>query len=259
MRLIQALSITLAILLVRSIAASVAGPSIISTLPSQNTSPFSSRPIVLDQRRSLRVYKTVDGNSAERGLWSYAKALWWAETGASDGYVRKALKLTNLDEAAVKSNKYYAYYVDKTEWYKIIKWLQKDVSTFQVWKTLNLDKITESSQLHSVRNTDAFRVYSRYVKHFNNAVISKLDNGYQPDRVLVERGASDAEMSARALIMANAGIKDDYTQVLLGLTTQGRFIKLLKGAELTGHRDFQFFKLFVEAKTAAGKRAAKKG
>lgn len=192
-------------------------------------------------------------------LWSYAKALWWAETGASDGYVRKALKLTNLDEAAVKSNKYYAYYVDKTEWYKIIKWLQKDVSTFQVWKTLNLDRITKSSQLHSVRNTDAFRVYSRYVKHFNNAVISKLDNGYQPDRVLVERGASDAEMSARALIMANAGIKDDYTQVLLGLTTQGRFIKLLKGAELTGHRDFQFFKLFVEAKTAAGKRAAKKG
>ncbi|KAG6950222.1 hypothetical protein JG688_00014256 [Phytophthora aleatoria] len=250
MRFIQALTITLVALLASSNAISVAGPSKVSRLRSRELS-LSSHPIAPAQRRSLWVDTTFDvegENSAERGVWTYAKALWWAETGKSDAYVRKALKLNDLDDVARKSNKYYAYFVDRTEWYQIVKWLQKDSTTFQVWKALKLDKITERHQLNDIRNTDAFRFYTRYVKHFNRGVVSKLKNGYKPDGVMVERGASDAEMSARALIMADAGMRDEYAQVLLGLTTPDRFGKLLKGDALKAHSDYKYFELFLKAK-----------
>ncbi|KAG3001714.1 hypothetical protein JG687_00015262 [Phytophthora cactorum] len=251
MRFIQALTIPLIILLASSNAISVANPSKVSTLRSRELS-LSSHPIVPGQRRSLRVDTKFDvegENSAERGVWTYAKALWWAETGKSDAYVRKVLKLNDLDDAARKSNKYYAYFVDRTEWYQIVKWLQNDFTTFQVWKTLKLDKITKYQQLDDILDTDAFRLYMRYVKHFNRGVVSKLKNGYKPDGVMVERGASDAEMWVRALIMAQAGMKDEYAQVLLGLTIPDRFVnKLLKGDALKAHPDYKYFKLFLEAK-----------
>ncbi|KAG3126319.1 hypothetical protein PI126_g22374 [Phytophthora idaei] len=153
------------------------------------------------------------------------------------------------------SNKYYAYFVDRTEWYQIVKWLQDDSSTFQVWKYLKLDKITDRNQLNDIRNTDAYRVYTRYIKHFNQGVVSKLKNGYKPNGGMVERGASDVEMSARAVIMADAGMEDKYAQVLLGLTTSDRYMKLLKGDALTAQPDYKYFDLFL--KTKAQKRDAR--
>ncbi|KAF1772625.1 hypothetical protein GQ600_26083 [Phytophthora cactorum] len=174
------------------------------------------------------------------------------EIGKSDAYVRKALKLNGLNDAARVSNKYYAYFVDRTEWYQIVKWLQDDSSTFQVWKYLKLDKITDRNQLNDIRNTDA---YTRYIKHINQGVVSKLKNGYKPNGVMVERGASDVEASARAVIMADAGMEDEDAQVLLGLTTSDRYMKLLKGDALTAQPDYKYFDLFL--KTKALKRDAR--
>ncbi|KAF4037286.1 hypothetical protein GN244_ATG10669 [Phytophthora infestans] len=118
----QVLVVTLVLLLTSSEAAN--GPSKISTLPSRELS-LSSKPVTPSQRRSLRIDTISDEDSSERGALKSTKAYLWAEFGASDDYVRKALKLTALDDTAVRSNKYYAAYANRAEYLKITKWLQE--------------------------------------------------------------------------------------------------------------------------------------
>ncbi|KAF4142426.1 hypothetical protein GN958_ATG08602 [Phytophthora infestans] len=114
----QVLVVTLVLLLTSSEAAN--DPSKISTLPSRELS-LSSNPVTRSQRRSLR----IDTISTKTRALKSTKAYLWAEFGASDDYVRKALKLTALDDTAVRSNKYYAAYANRAEYLKITKWLQE--------------------------------------------------------------------------------------------------------------------------------------
>ncbi|ETM53105.1 hypothetical protein F442_03511 [Phytophthora nicotianae P10297] len=64
--------------------------------------------------RSLRVGKELSDeelyDTEERGFWMKIKMRWWLETGKSDEYVKKALKLDELSEndlTSAKNNKYF--------------------------------------------------------------------------------------------------------------------------------------------------------
>ncbi|KUF82605.1 hypothetical protein AM587_10004336 [Phytophthora nicotianae] len=249
MRYIETLVLTLIVVLASS-----------SAFPALPDLPFSSHPA---QRRSLRAstapkVEGINENSAERGLGKHIKVRWWLESEAPDAYVKKMLKLNGLDNAALKAHKnykYYAYFARKSEDYLLNKWLRTDITTFDAWKNLKLDRITHRNQLNQVENTENFRVYSRYVKQFNANVASTLDAGYTPRAVMVARGSTDAEMTARTLIMAKAGIDDKVAKVLLGMTVPGHPTIPLRGNDLMKHVDYKFFTLFwkKKAKVTPGK------
>ncbi|KAK1935377.1 hypothetical protein P3T76_010602 [Phytophthora citrophthora] len=84
--------------------------------------------------------RTVRGTDSsteeERGLWtelkSGVKTAWWSRTGKSDAYVRSKLKLTGLDDAAMKDSKnYHTYqvYLYKLEGPKLDKWVYENMDT----------------------------------------------------------------------------------------------------------------------------------
>ncbi|EEY53913.1 secreted RxLR effector peptide protein, putative [Phytophthora infestans T30-4] len=210
------------------------------------------------QRRSLRTDTTLDSednneDSGERSVWKHVKVRWWLETEKSDDFVRKALKLNGLDDTAMKAHKnykYYAYFAKKAEDYLFNKWLRNHVPTFEAWKSLNLGKITKADQLKEIANTKNFISYSRFVKQYDDNVVSTLNAGYNPPVVAVARGASEAEITARTMIMASARRDDDVAKVLLGLTKPGYPRRVLDGNALTQHDEYKYYQLFKEAKTS---------
>ncbi|KAE9301504.1 hypothetical protein PF008_g22740 [Phytophthora fragariae] len=103
--------------------------------------------------------------------------------GVFDDYVKEALKLNGLrGEALTKNKNYkaYLYFLKKSEEYMLNKWYRHEYSTYQGWKE------------HYVNNVDFY-------------LFQALKAGYSPPAAMVARGASEAELTARTEIMAEAG------------------------------------------------------
>ncbi|KAE8994420.1 hypothetical protein PR003_g20433 [Phytophthora rubi] len=222
--------------------------------------PLSDRSIVGHDGatgRSLQARKiidTEDESTEDRDLWTNIKVRWWLELGKTDDYVKKALKLNGLKEEALtlnKNYKAYRYFVEKSEEYKLNKWYRHEFSTFQGWKEVGFVKITKASDLDKIRNTDQFRVYKDYVNYVDHYLDLWLKADNSPPAAMIKRGGSEAELTARTEIMAEAGRSVPYAKVALGMT-EARYPKsLLYGEALERHEDFNYFILFLEKKAPA--------
>ncbi|KAG6954782.1 hypothetical protein JG687_00011595 [Phytophthora cactorum] len=218
MRSLQVLIATIVLLIISRNAISAAESSKIS--------------IAADQKRSLRTDNTVP-------------------LDVSDDYVRKALKLRGLDDAALKAHanyRYYEFFSRKAVEYRLYKQLQRGVPTFEIWKDQGFSRIAKAVDLKQIVNTMEFKFYERYVKAFHQKVKGDLNAWRDPTAVMVARGATEAEMTARTLILVNSGMKEDYVKALLGMTKPGRPGVLLKGKELENHIDYKYLELFRNAK-----------
>eukprot|EP00644_Phytophthora_capsici_P000574 jgi/Phyca11/21370/fgenesh1_pg.PHYCAscaffold_93_\ len=110
----------------------------------------------------------------ERGLWtelkSGVKTAWWSRTGKSDAYVKAKLKLTGLDDAAMKSNKnYHTYqvYLYKAEGLKLDKWVYENMDTpSKVWNRFGLDQMTSAQR----KGSPKLQTYEHFVKKYDDAV-----------------------------------------------------------------------------------------
>ncbi|KAG3005870.1 hypothetical protein PC120_g17716 [Phytophthora cactorum] len=197
---------------------------------------YSKISIAADQKRSLRTDNTVpvdNESSTERGAW------------------QKALKLRGLDDAALKAHanyRYYEFFSRKAVEYRLYKQLQRGVPTFEIWKDQGFSRIAKAVDLKQIVNTMEFKFYERYVKAFHQKVKGDLNAWRDPTAVMVARGATEAEMTARTLILVNSGMKEDYVKALLGMTKPGRPGVLLKGKELENHIDYKYLELFRNAK-----------
>ncbi|KAE9185106.1 hypothetical protein PF004_g23469 [Phytophthora fragariae] len=126
----------------------------------------------------------------------------------TDDYVKEALKLNGLrGEALTKNKNYkaYLYFLKKSEEYMLNKWYRHEYSTYQGWKEVGFVKITKARDLDKIRNTEQFRVYKHYVNNVDFYLFQALKAGYSPPAAMVARGASEAELTARTEIMAEAG------------------------------------------------------
>ncbi|KAH7481933.1 hypothetical protein KRP22_011103 [Phytophthora ramorum] len=200
--------------------------------------------------RSLRVgTNTVE----ERVTWleklgKHAKVFWWLETEKTDDYVLKALKLKGLSGSDLTKNDNYKYFLKfarKAESNRLNKWLRKDFPTYEAWKELGLQKVRTIEQLNQIRSTKEFAVYKRYVNEFDDYVYRSMVAGFNPPKVMVARGAPEAEMTARVEIMAEAKRSEAYAKLALGMTVPGRPMITLKGEALKKHDDYGYFKLFL--------------
>ncbi|KAG6956031.1 hypothetical protein JG688_00011617 [Phytophthora aleatoria] len=160
------------------------------------------------------------------------------ELDVSDDYVRKALKLRGLDDAALKAHanyRYHEFFSRKAVENRLYKQLQRDVPTFEIWKDQGFSHITKAVDLKQIVNTMEFKFYERYVKAFHQKVKGDINAWRDPTAVMVARGATEAEMTARTLILVNSGMKEDYVKALLG-------------KELENHIDYKYLELFRNAK-----------
>ncbi|KAE8883194.1 hypothetical protein PF005_g25297 [Phytophthora fragariae] len=230
-------------------------------------SPLSGRSIVGHDGatgRSLRardVIDTEDKSTEDRGLWTHVKVRWWLETEKTDDYVKEALKLNGLKGEALTQNKNYKayqYFVKKSEEFKLNKWYRHEFSTFQGWKEVGFVKITKASDLDKIRDTKQFSVYKDYVNYLDNYLFQGLKAGYSPPAAMVRRGTSEAELTARTEIMAEAGRSVPYAKVALGMTDARYPKRVLYGEALERHEDFNYFILFLEEKAPAIRNELKK-
>ncbi|KAL4115161.1 hypothetical protein PRIC2_014055 [Phytophthora ramorum] len=207
--------------------------------------------------RSLRVgTNTVE----ERVKWmeklgKNAKVLWWLETEKTDDYVLKVLKLKGLRGSDLTKNANYKYFLKfkkRAENNRLNEWLGKDFTTYQVWKELGMQEFRTVDELNQIRTTKAFGLYERYVNKFDDYVVRFMKAGYYPPKVMVDRGATGAEMTARVEIMAKAKRSESYAKLALGMTVPGKPMVVLKGEALKKHDDYEYFVLFLaEAKNVA--------
>ncbi|EEY53911.1 secreted RxLR effector peptide protein, putative [Phytophthora infestans T30-4] len=239
MRSLEALIITLVVLLACNSAFSIAQGLSLSTHAIR--------------MRSLQAGITPDTedktkDSEERSLYKLLKVQWWISAKKSDEYVKQALKLDELDDAALKEHKnlkYFTYFQYEKRHNLLSKAFRRNLPTFEVWKKLNLDKITSRDQLKDIYQAADFRAYSRYVKMFDNSVVGLVNGGVGTvPRVMIARGATDPEITARTILMAREGRSDNVAKVLLGLTEADDPFRVLSGAKLIQHQDYKYFELF---------------
>ncbi|POM63697.1 Secreted RxLR effector peptide protein [Phytophthora palmivora] len=206
------------------------------------------------QRRLLRTVSSttaVDESTEEKSLWTRIKVRWWLETGQTDEYVSKALKLDDVDDATLKTKKnykHYKYFTKKSLDYRINKWLRKDTTTFTVWKELGFSHITTVNQLDDIMDIPNFHIYTRYVNDFDTNVERTLVAGYNPPAVMIDPWVSEAEMVMRTTIMAQAGRDDNVAKVLLGMTVPGKPREVLQGDALKEHGAIPYFQMFQKLK-----------
>ncbi|KAL4165295.1 hypothetical protein KRP22_004024 [Phytophthora ramorum] len=218
--------------------------------------------------RSLRVHTNAAEERANL-LSKIGKNLlvtWWLEIGKNEAYVMEALKLKGLSGSALIKHKNYKYllkYVDKAERMKLTTWYYtKQFSTYQAWTKLGMQEVRTVEQLNRIKKSDSFRIYKRYVNLFDDAVLRSWKAGYNPPVVMVARGASEAEVTARVQIMAQSKRSEEYAKVALGMTVPGKPMVTLKGEALKSHDDYNYFDVFqkavakIAAKAAARKEAA---
>uniref|UniRef100_H3GN01 RxLR effector protein n=1 Tax=Phytophthora ramorum TaxID=164328 RepID=H3GN01_PHYRM len=217
-----------------------------------HSSPNLGEELVRDRNganngRSLRVNANTAGATWLEKLGKHAKVFWWLETEKTDDYVLKALNLKELRGSDLTKNanyKYFLKFAKKAESYRLNKWVRKKFSTYQVWKELGLQKVRTVEQLNQIRNTKEFGIYKRFVNEFDDDVLRSVA-GYNPPKVVVDRGAPKAEMTARVEIMAEAKRPMVYAKLALGLTVPGKPGVTLKGEALKNHDDYGYFELFL--------------
>lgn len=212
------------VLLVMMITAAVA----MAVVSSQNDiSTETSSHVALDVdkgARRLRSDKIIDAGPTdmeERGVVSslaskvkrWTKMKYWVHTDKSDDYVQKALGMNGLSGKALKDHPNYKYLQEF--WYKLEgrqlgKWLDKDTTTQEAWKTLRLDTIP----VGQVKNTDAFRTFVRYVEKYDRKMwVTKGTIEAMP----IYFEGSSTEMFVKVKIWARTRMSNRYVKEMLGL------------------------------------------
>ncbi|KAF4315031.1 hypothetical protein G195_011148 [Phytophthora kernoviae 00238/432] len=249
--------------------------------------PFSGQSLVADsndsnEKRYLRTTKLTDNDDKERagGLSNFFNKLgkrvqrrFWLETKKSDDFILKKFGLTGLTGKELTGHKNYKAYMKlsyKAEGYKLNGWLREDLPTFGAWNILRLeDKVTLGVSLETIMKTKEYGTYKRYVGEFDDNVLSTLKAGYTPNNQ-IPRLASKTEMTAKAQIWAENGMKDDYVLYALGLSKlKGDALKKaddykydfsddyvkkvlelqgLTGNALMNHKKYKYFQKFAQLK-----------
>ncbi|POM74542.1 Secreted RxLR effector peptide protein [Phytophthora palmivora] len=212
--------------------------------------------VLAGEQRSLRIDKAgnaADETSEEKSFLTYTKVRWWLETGKSDDYVRKALKLNGLDDATMKTRKnyrYYEYFARKSLDYQIHNWIRQEYTTFNIWTEMGFHDVVlkTSDDLVKLMSTANGNIYKQYVNKADFYADASLKAGYKPP-ISMDSYATEAEKIARTTIMANAHTKDAVAKVLLGLTVPGKPMMTLQGDALKKHRGYQYFEYFQNLKS----------
>ncbi|OWZ09168.1 Avirulence (Avh) protein [Phytophthora megakarya] len=137
-------------------------------------------------------------------------------------YVRKKLGLENLKYGKLARHKNFdgfVSYVDWAESRELSKKAHNHVPTYSVWKDNGLDRVTNVDDLNAIRQTDAFRIYRRYVNILDNLELSTIKAGYgylYPHKYIGEDGTK-MERMARFQIMGEARRPEYYPKEILGL------------------------------------------
>ncbi|KAL3659384.1 hypothetical protein V7S43_015655 [Phytophthora oleae] len=122
-----------------------------------------------------RLLRGADSSTEEdRGLWtelkSGVKTAWWSRREKSAAYVKAKLKLTGLDDAAMKASKnYHTYqvYLYKVEGLKLDKWVYGNMDTSsKVWKRFGLGQMTSAQR----KSSPKLQTYEHFLKKYDDAV-----------------------------------------------------------------------------------------
>ncbi|OWZ05464.1 Avirulence (Avh) protein [Phytophthora megakarya] len=158
--------------------------------------------------------------------------------------VMKKLKLNGLAGNALKSNKNYVFFEnfvkmkETRETNRVNTWLEKNVPTYDVWKTLGLGRVRTVKDLGEIADTDAYKLYMRYVYAFDGrANTNFIQNNVAPSVISSE--TSWAEKLSRTANWVATDRSDKYVKAALGLDNLP-----LDGQQVsTNYQFYLYFKL----------------
>ncbi|KAG7380809.1 hypothetical protein PHYPSEUDO_006769 [Phytophthora pseudosyringae] len=205
------------------------------------------------QSRQLRV-NHASRDAEERGFLTSAVAktkMWWktkrwAEKGTPADEVKKALGLDKMTESAMKENpnyKYYQKYLYKAEGVKLDGWAESSqISPPSLWSKFGLDQMSATQRA----NSDKLRVYTRYLKKYDNNVYRYGYKEYYP--------STAAEKEVYANVWALSNRPNEYVLKRLNIdrgdntyfnynykTTMTRW---KSKAVIKAHDNYKYFKMF---------------
>ncbi|KAG7400353.1 hypothetical protein PHYBOEH_006110 [Phytophthora boehmeriae] len=134
---------------------------------------------------------------------------------------------------AHKNYKYFEKFVAKDESYRLNDWLKQELPTYNVWVILGLDDIPALT----VKQTEEFQTYSKYVKLFDDDVLRWKNTPYRVPTTIA-RDASTVEMMAKTEIWAKSKQSPEFVKKMLGLDK-------LSGAALLKHDDYKYYQDFL--------------
>ncbi|KAG7377069.1 hypothetical protein PHYBOEH_001150 [Phytophthora boehmeriae] len=247
--------------------------SVLTVAPDDTPTSDRTRTAVsidVDGKRYLRTTKTADDNdehnltgvddstisadTTERAGASPSmltrakdrvKAKWWAETKASDDYVKNKLRLTGKSEEILKNHKTYQRYLYTTERIEFSKWVAQKppLPTFDAWRYLGLNKmVLQGKSLKEIKKTAEFKSYEHYVRMFDQGISADWKVGYKTEH-MIPRYATPVEMTAKAELWAANGMPDKYVLYALNLNK-------LPHSERVTVEDYQYFLIFKNAQQA---------
>ncbi|OWZ14468.1 RxLR effector protein [Phytophthora megakarya] len=143
----------------------------------------------------------------------WASTMWWLETGKTDDYIKKTLKLDGLTGTALKSAPNYAYYehfLYTREGYMLENWLKKGYSTKEIWARYKLDDVP----LTLLKDKDGFKTYLRYATMEDDKIF-KLKK--QDKDVEIDESNTASEMIAKVDMWVSLDRPSWYVKAMLDL------------------------------------------
>ncbi|GMF65885.1 unnamed protein product [Phytophthora lilii] len=178
-------------------------------------------------------------NAAREAIRISKEVKAWVKSGKSDFEAQSLLGLAGMsdDVAGIKPN-YEHFEKFLIRKYRFSDMLINETPTYNVWVTIGFGNIRTADQLPIISNTAKFKLYERYVKAFDRVTINKLYSYRTP--VQSSSGASDAEMTARIMLLAKQRRPDPYyAKCVLG-------INKLNAQAVTHHSNYKYYQLYLK-------------
>ncbi|KAL4094218.1 hypothetical protein PRIC1_009881 [Phytophthora ramorum] len=179
--------------------------------------------------RRLRGSTTPD--KEERGVVARMTApvitTYLAKTGKSKDVVKKAMKLDQLSEEAMKASpnyKYYMQYLYKAKGVEMDRWAYLQKNPTAIWDKFRLQDMRPDVR----KKSESFKAYLRYATKYDNKVYHNGYPSYKPD--------TDAEKDALLMVWAKARRPDSYVLKRLGLNKVNK----------NDSKDFKTFKEYMK-------------
>ncbi|KAG7379998.1 hypothetical protein PHYPSEUDO_007871 [Phytophthora pseudosyringae] len=175
--------------------------------------------------RLLRVTTTTE----ERDVFSQMaeEVSKWVTTttllnlGKTDDEVKKILGLEKLSGQTLKTHpkfQVFEEFVSKFRERKVNELLNKDTTTDEVWRLLNLDDLSKKLTTDQLKETDALKFYVQYVNKLDDDIAKFKRADFEPDN------SSPQELAVKIHIWAKAKRPPDYVLEIMGKNA-------LKGSE----------------------------
>ncbi|ETL42135.1 hypothetical protein F441_07171 [Phytophthora nicotianae CJ01A1] len=170
--------------------------------------------------RLLRGVATSD-DAEERDFFSQmaeAVAKWGTTTallslGKTDDEAKKILGLEKLSGEALKSHANYHIldeFLSKLRSRKVTQWLNKDTTTDEVWKALQLDDLSTKLDAKEFKQSEALKTYVEYVKKLDDDIVKFKRASFEPDN------SSPLELAVKIHIWAKAGRDPAHALEIMG-------------------------------------------